>query len=350
MTISVKPLSEDARQASHDRWNHVAKPLKSLGRFEQMISDIAAIQGTADVSLSPRCVLVFCGDHGVVRRNISQSTSDVTRRVAETVACGSSNINLMARCAHADVLAIDMGMVEPLNLPQIILRRHGNGTNDISAGPAMTVAQAEAAIQDGIALVGDMQSRGYRLIATGEMGIGNTTSAAALACALLDLPIETAAGRGAGLSDAGLERKKAVIREALAVNKSLLSDPVSCLAALGGFEIAGMTGAFLGGAKYGMPIVIDGVISAVAALLSARICPQARAFMFPSHMGRETISSHLMDALGLQPVIYGDLALGEGTGAVMLFPLLDMALSVYSGTHTFDALHMEAYTPQGGLS
>ena len=350
MTITAKPLSLAAREASMKRWDSVAKPLASLGRFEQMISDIAAVQETADVSLTPRCVLVFCGDHGVVRRNISQSRSDVTLRVARAVAGGSSNINRMAATASADVFAIDMGMAEALDLPDMIMCRHGNGTQDISVGPAMTKVQAESAIQDGIALIGQMHAHGYRLIATGEMGIGNTTSSAALACAFLNLPVESAAGRGAGLSDAGLERKKAVIREALSVNKPQPDDPVSCLAKFGGFEIAGMTGAFLGGAMYGIPIIIDGVISAIAALIAARICPDARAFMLPSHMGREPIARRLMDALDLHPVIYGDMALGEGTGAVMLFPLLDMALSVYNSSHTFKQLGMEAYKPLGGRS
>ena len=346
MQINVKHLHEAARAEAVRRWDAVAKPLRSLGRFETMIAQIAAIQGTADVCLSPRCALVFCGDHGVVAQGVSQSGSDVTARVAASIVRGESNISLMARAAGAEAIAVDMGMIEPV--PGTIDRRVGAGTNDLSLGPAMTRSQAEQALAAGVALVGEMKERGYMLIATGEMGIGNTTAATALACALLSADPDVWTGRGAGLSDAGLLRKRAAIRRALAVNRPDLADPVGALAMLGGFEIAGMAGAFLGGAIHGVPVVIDGAISAAAALVAARICPAAREFMLPSHLSGEAMTAAVMQALGLEPVIRGGMALGEGTGAVMLFPLLDMALSVYQGPHTFDSLGMAAYQPQEG--
>ena len=180
------------------------------------------------------------------------------------------------------------------------------------------------------------------------MGIGNTTTSAAIASVLLNLPVETVAGRGAGLSDAGLERKRAAIRRALAVNRPDPADPVGVLAAVGGFEIAGMAGAFLGGAQAGVPMVIDGFISLAAALVACRVCPEAREFLLPSHASRAPGAQAIARALGLRPVIAGEMALGEGTGAAMLFPLLDMAARVYRGAHTFDSLGMAAYTPQGG--
>ncbi|MBQ8092684.1 MAG: nicotinate-nucleotide--dimethylbenzimidazole phosphoribosyltransferase [Clostridia bacterium] len=341
-------LSETARQEARQRWDHVAKPLHSLGHLESMITRIAAIQRTADIAIVPRCVLVFCGDHGVTCQGISQCGSDVTRRVALSIAQGTSNINLMAGSTNADVFCIDMGMSEPADDPRIILHRLGNGTADLSSGPAMSRRQAEEGIQAGIRLVNGMRERGYRLIATGEMGIGNTTSAAALSCAYLNLSPENAAGRGAGLSDAGLAHKKEIIRHALHVNAGSLNDPVDTLAALGGFEIAGMTGAFIGAAACGLPIIIDGVISAVSALAAMRIEPQVQSYLLASHLGREPVSTCLMDALHLSPVLHADLALGEGTGAVLLFPLLDAAYAVYTGQHTFDSLNMEAYRPLGG--
>jgi len=178
------------------------------------------------------------------------------------------------------------------------------------------------------------------------MGIGNTTASAAIASVILDAPVETMTGRGAGLSDAGLMRKVDAIKRAIEVNRPDKNDPIDVLAKLGGFEIAAMTGAFLGGMMYRIPIVIDGVISAVAALAALRICPDAGEFMLASHMSREPAGKLVMDALGLEPVIDAGMALGEGTGAVMLFPLLDMAYRVYCGKHTFDDLGMDAYTPQ----
>lgn len=337
---------ERARARAQRRWDGVAKPLHSLGRMEDMIADIAAIQQSENLQLAPRCALVFCADHGVVAEGVTQSGQEVTALVARSIADGSANINLMAAAAGTDVLAVDMGMVEEVNHPRLIKRRTASGTNNMAVEAAMSRSQAVSALQSGIDLVGEMKNRGYMMLATGEMGIGNTTSAAALASVLLGEPAEKMTGRGAGLSKAGLERKICAVRRAVAVNRPDPNDPIDVLAKLGGFEIAGMAGAFLGGMSHRIPVVIDGVISAVAALLALRICPQAGAFMLPSHMSREPASRLLMNALKLEPVIQANMALGEGTGAVMLFLLLDMAYRVYCGEHTFDDLGMAAYTPQ----
>ena len=342
-----KKPDEAARKRAQQKWDNVAKPLNSLGRMEKLICRIAAIQGTEDVQLLPRCVLVFCADHGVVAEGVTQSGQEVTALVAGSIADGSANVNLMASAARTDVFAVDMGMVNEVNHPALIRRSIAPGTKNMALETAMSREQAMQAVQAGIDLAGEMKARGYQMIATGEMGIGNTTASAAIASVLLDAPVETMTGRGAGLSDAGLIRKISAIQRAIEVNRPDPQDPVDVLASLGGFEIAAMTGAFLGGMTHGIPVVIDGVISAVAALLALRICPDAGGFMLASHMSREPSGKLVMDALGLEPVIDAGMALGEGTGAVMLFPLLDMARRVYCGNHTFNDLGMEAYTPQG---
>jgi len=334
----------NAREQAQYRWDHVAKPLRSLGRLEELIVQLAGIQQTADVCIDKRCALVFCADHGVVAEGVAQSDSSVTALVARSVVQGTANINLMASVSGTDVFAVDMGMLTPV--AGTIDRCICCGTQNMTLTPAMTRKQAECAVQAGMELVGDMKKRGYQLIATGEMGIGNTTAATAMACALLGLTPEELAGRGAGLSDAGLIRKRQAIARALQLHQPNMRDPMEVLARVGGLEIAGMTGAFLGGMKHGVPIIIDGVISAVAALTAARLCPQAAECMLPSHMSREPAMARIMQELGLHPVLHADLALGEGTGAVALIPLLDMALKVYHGPHTFDDLGMEAYTPQ----
>lgn len=331
-------------QQAQWRWDHVAKPLHSLGRLEEMIVQIADIQQTADVRIDKRCALIFCGDHGVVAEGVSQSGSEVTALVARTIADETANVNLMAGVSGTDVFAVDMGMLT--QVPGTISRRIASGTQNMTYGPAMTRAQAEQALQAGIDLVGGMKAQGYQLIATGEMGIGNTTASTAIACALLGCPPDELTGRGAGLSDAGLARKRSAIHRALTVNQPDANDPIDVLAKVGGFEIAGMAGAFLGGMKYRVPIIIDGVISAVAALIAARIAPEAKVFMLPSHMSRESAMVRIMDELALSPILHADMALGEGTGAVAVIPLLDMALRVYHGPHTFDDLGMDAYTPQ----
>lgn len=345
-TARENRLCLKAQQQAQETWDHVAKPLHSLGLLEDLIVKIAGIQETADVRVEKRCALVFCGDHGVVAEGVTQSGSEVTALVAGSIAQGNANINLMAAVSGTDVFAVDMGMAS--DVPGTIGRKIARGTQNMACGPAMSRAQAEAAVRAGAQLVGEMKEKGYRIIATGEMGIGNTTASTAMACALLRMEPDALTGRGAGLSDAGLVRKRAAIASALRINRPDPDDPLDVLSKVGGFEIAGMAGAFLGGMAHRVPVIIDGVISAVAALTAARICPAAKDFMLPSHMSRESAAARIMEELSLQPIVQADMALGEGTGAVTLLPLLDMALRVYRGTHTFDDLGMEAYTPQGG--
>lgn len=348
MRYQENQLDQQAQADARLRWNRVAKPLFSLGKLETLIAQIAGIQETADVALSPRCVLVFCADHGVVAEGVTQSGQEVTAIVARSIAEGSANVNLMASVASADVFAVDMGMISRVKHPAMIERRIAPSTQNLAHQPAMTREQAERAIQAGIDLVGSLKAKGYRIVLTGEMGIGNTTASTAMACALLNASPDELTGRGAGLSDAGLVTKRQVIRRALALHQPDRSDPLDVLAKVGGFEIAGMVGAFLGGMTHRVPVVMDGVISAVAALTAARLCPACRAFMLPSHMSREPAMGCILRELQLSPIVQGDLALGEGTGALTLLPLLDMAYRVYTGIHTFDQLGMEAYLPQEG--
>lgn len=333
-------VQEEARR----RWDSIAKPLHSLGRLEDLVVQIAGIQQTADVRIDKRCALVFCGDHGVVKEGVSQSGSEVTALVARSIAEGTGNINLMAEAARTDVIAVDMGMLTPV--AGTVDLRTGAGTADIAEGPAMTRAQAEQALQAGMDMMKDLHERGYRIAVIGEMGIGNTTAASAVSAVLLGRTPREVTGRGAGLSDAGLERKIAVIEQAIRINKPDPADPADVLAKLGGFEIAGMAGAYLGGYLYHIPTVTDGMIPAVSALIAARMCPEAAASILPGHVSREPVDRMILEELGMEPVIHAQMALGEGTGGVLLLPLLDMALRVYHGPHTFEHLGMEAYTPQ----
>ena len=335
-------ITEQARK----RWDSIAKPLHSLGRLEDLVVQIAGIQETADVRIDKRCALVFCGDHGVVREGVSQVGSEVTALVARSIAGGTGNINLMAQETRTDVLAVDMGMLT--KVPGTLDRRIGAGTGNIAEGPAMTREQAERALQAGTDLMKDLKDQGYQIAVIGEMGIGNTTASSAAAAVLLGMPVREVTGRGAGLSDAGLERKIAVIEKAIALNRPDPEDPVDVLAKLGGFEIAGMAGAFLGAYRYHLPAVTDGMIPSVAALAAVRMCPEAVSAILPGHVSKEPVDQKIMDELKMAPVIDARMALGEGTGGVLLLPLLDMALRVYHGPHTFDGLGMEPYTPQGG--
>ena len=336
----------NAMEQAKRRWDAIAKPLHSLGRLEDLIVQIAGVQDTPDVRIDKRCALVFCGDHGVVREGVSQSGSEVTALVAKSIAEGTGNINLMADAAKTDVFAVDMGMLT--SVPGTINRRVGVGTANMTKGPAMSREQAEQAVQSGISLMGEMKKRGYQIAVIGEMGIGNTTASSAIASVLLDMPVETVTGRGAGLSDAGLKRKIAAIQKAIQVNKPNRNCPMDVLCKLGGFEIAGMAGAYLGGYQYHLPAITDGVIPNVSALIATRMCRNAVSAILPGHVSKEPADQKIMEELDMEPIIHARMALGEGTGGVLLLPLLDMALRVYHGPHTFADLGMEAYTPQGG--
>ena len=340
-------FSYEAADMCRARWNAVAKPLYSLGFLEDMVVKLAGIQGTPDVDISRRAALVFCADNGVVAEGVTQTDSAVTASVARSIARGTGNICQMAKIARCDVYAVDVGMLTSVDEPGIISRRVAAGTENIARGPAMTRAECEKAIAVGMEMAGEMARRGVTLIATGEMGIGNTTTASAVACALTGAEVVKMTGRGAGLSDEGLQRKRVAIVRALEINQPDASDPLDVLSKVGGFDIAAMAGAFLGGAKYGVTVLVDGFISSVAALCAQRMLPESKNFMLATHVSREPAGAFLLEALGLKPVITAGMALGEGTGAVAAMPLIDMAIAVYRGA-TFSDIAVEAYTEQGG--
>ena len=346
VTARITPPDEAARAAARARWDALAKPLGSLGEFEEMIAKIAALRGTAELSLSRRCLLVFCADNGVLARGVSQCGSDVTAKVAAALAGGRSTVSPMARLANCRVLPVDVGMLDFPGMEGVLNLRVRNGTADISRGPAMTRGECLRAMAAGAALAGKLAGEGEALLLIGEMGIGNTTTAAAVTAALLGLDPDAVTGRGAGLSDAGLARKRQAVAEALAVNRPDPDDPVDVLTKVGGLDLAAMCGAFLGAAAGRAGAVADGMISAAAALCALRLCPAAGKALLGSHISAEPAGERLIRALGLRPPIRAGLRLGEGSGAVALLPLLDMALAVYGSGQTFDRLGIEAYVPQ----
>ena len=345
---TITPPDEVARAEARRRWNDCAKPLGSLGLLETALEDIAALTGSADIRLDRRAVLVLCADNGVVAQGVTQSPSSVTGLVAKQLAARRTSVCRMAQAARCQVVPVDVGILDFQEMPGVLSRRIGKGTGDISQGPAMTRRQAEQALHTGMELVREQQALGVDLLATGEMGIGNTTTSSAVACVLLGSPAEEMTGRGAGLSDQGLQKKTAAIRRALEVNRPDPSDPLDILQKVGGFDIAAMCGVFLGGALYRVPVLIDGLISAVAALCALRLCPAAGKAMLASHVSAEPAGGLVLEALGKQPLITAGMRLGEGTGAVAAMPLLDLALAVYRESYTFEEGGIEAYQPQGG--
>ena len=342
---TITPPDEAARAAAHAHWAALAKPLGGLGSLETMLEDAAALTGTPELDFARRAVLVLCADNGVVAQGVSQTDASVTRAVLQNLAARRTSVCQMAAAAHCSVVPVDMG-IAGAPVPGVQDCRIAPGTKDFTCGPAMTRAQAVQAIGCGIALVRGQKQQGVQLLATGEMGIGNTTTSSAVASVLLGAPVQSMTGRGAGLSDAGLARKIDAIRRGIARNQPNPADPLDVLAKLGGFDIAGLCGVFLGGALEGVPVLMDGFISSVAALCAVRLCPAAAKAVFASHVSAEPAAHMVLDALGKAPLITANLHLGEGTGAVASIPLWDMALAVYRGCYSFAEGGIAPYTPQ----
>ena len=340
----ITPPDEAARAAAHAHWASLAKPLGGLGELETTLESAAALTGSAALDLSKRAVLVLCADNGVVAQGVSQTDQSVTRTVAENLAARRTSVCQMARTARCEVVPVDMGMAgEPV--PGVRNCRVASGTTDFTQGPAMRREQAVEAVAKGIALVREQKAQGVTLLATGEMGIGNTTTSSAVAAVLLGQPVERMTGRGAGLSDEGLARKINAIQRGIAVNQPDPDDALDVLAKLGGFDIAGLCGVFLGGALEGVPVLMDGFISGVAALCAVRLCPACRDYIFASHCSKEPAGKMALDALHLRAYLDCEMCLGEGTGGVIAAKLFDFALAAYDEIAGFDAVGIDPYQP-----
>ncbi len=336
----IPTFDDGAAAEAEARWNSIAKPVGSLGLLERAVVLLAGVQGTNRPAIDKRAVLVLCADNGVTAQGVASTPPDITAVMAGFIAQKRSSVCIMAKCAGAESIAVDMGMFRRINEPALLERRIADGTADMTLGPAMTREQALRAIEIGIELVRSCKEQGIQILATGEMGIGNTTTSSAVSSVLLGRRAADMTGVGAGLDEAGLTRKIIAIERALEVNHPDAGDPLDVLSKVGGFDLAGLTGVFLGGALFRMPVIVDGFISATAALAAARIWPEARKNMLFSHLSAEPASRAVVEALAGEPLIHAGMRLGEGTGAVALLPLIDMALAVYNDLMTFADIGM----------
>lgn len=366
------------RSQAQQHWDSLGKPIDSLGVLEQHVTKLCMIERTAQPRIEKRALAVLCADHGCVREGVTQTDSSVTRIVAENFARGLTTTSVLAQQFAVDLFPIDVGMLSAgdsrssevpsydeiravsssqisassgpmptsaaLRTDRVNDRCLQHGSGDIAIEPAMSEEVGERALALGRRLVRELKAQGYDILLTGEMGIGNTTPTSALFSAYLGLPVEETVGRGAGLSDEGLERKRDCVRRAL--HRVNHKNAKQLLFELGGLEIATMAGMFLGAVEEQMPIVIDGAISTAAALAASRICEEEEAVAdvtLPSHVSKDGAARKALEALGLRAIIDADMSLGEGSGAVLLLPMLDAALAVYRGMGSFDDIHVEAY-------
>ncbi|HLE43435.1 MAG TPA: nicotinate-nucleotide--dimethylbenzimidazole phosphoribosyltransferase [Methylomirabilota bacterium] len=314
----------------------LTKPPGSLGRLEELARRIVEITGNDPPRVRRPVIFTLAGDHGVVAEGVSAYPQVVTVQMLENFLRGGAAVNVLARHAGARVVVADFGVAAPLaSHPALVVKKVAPGTRNFCRGPAMTRDQAVQAIEGGVALAEGEAAAGSDLIGLGEMGIGNTTAASAITAALTGAPVESVTGRGTGINEAAWERKVAIIRQALAVNRPDPADGLDVLAKVGGFEIAGLVGVVLAGAAARVPVVVDGFIAGAAALVAVTLTEAARHFLLASHCSAEPGHRVILEHLGLRPYLDLEMRLGEGTGAALAFLLIQAAVKIYTEMATF---------------
>lgn len=338
----IRPVSENWLRKAKARLDSLTKPRGSLGMLEELAARYVAIREEIPVSLPTKEIFVFVGDHDVVGEGVSAYPQEVTALMVRNFLAGGAGINVLARCVAAGVSVIDIGMKDELaDAPGLIMRNVRRGAGNIATGPAMSVEEAERAINVGIEMAERACSNGSTLLGTGEMGIGNTTPSAALFSSLLSTDVRDVTGRGTGLDAQQMRRKVEIIERSLHTNRTLLGDPLHTLAAVGGLEIAGICGLCLGGALHRMAVVVDGFISGAGALVAMRLNPLVRDYLFFSHRSNEKGHRIFFEKEGIRPILDLDLRLGEGTGAAIAMQVIEDALRIFNEMATFQDVGIE---------
>ncbi|AMQ81951.1 nicotinate-nucleotide--dimethylbenzimidazole phosphoribosyltransferase [Pseudomonas glycinae] len=331
-----KPVDTDAVENAAARQQQLTKPAGSLGRLESVAVQLAGLQGQVKPTLDQVWIAIFAGDHGVVAEGVSAFPQEVTGQMLLNFVSGGAAISVLARQLGAQLEVVDLGTVTPsLDLPGVRHLNIGLGTANFAKGAAMTRAQGELALQGGRDSVLRAKAAGAQLFIGGEMGIGNTTAASALACALLDCPVAHLTGPGTGLNAEGVSHKAQVIERALALHAAQRGDALQTLFNLGGFEIAALVGAYLACAQEGVAVLVDGFICTVAALVAVRLNPACREWLLFGHRGAEPGHRHVLETLGAEPLLELGLRLGEGSGAALAVPLLRLACDLHGQMATF---------------
>lgn len=333
--VTVLELDREAMQQARARQDQLTKPRGSLGVLEEISVQLAGIYGDPRPLPGRKAVIVMAADHGVTEEGVSLYPPEVTAQMVLNFLAGGAAINVLARHAGAEVRVVDIGVKVPVRGEGLVSRKVRAGTANMARGPAMTREEARRAVKVGIEVAREEIEKGARMLAAGDMGIGNTTAASAVtACLCARDPVEVT-GRGTGIDDTGLERKVAVVRRALEVNRPDPSDPLDVLAKVGGLEIAGIAGVMLAAAAQRVPVLVDGFISGAGALIAAGLRPGARDYMIASHLSVERGHAVQLQKLGLRPVIHADMRLGEGTGAALAFSVVEAAMKILDEMATF---------------
>ncbi len=332
----IRPAYEESKKEAAERLDKLVKPIGSLGKLEDIAVKISGITGKQKNSFEKKVTIIMASDNGVVEEGVSAAPQAVTALMTINFLKGVTGVCVLSKHAGADIRVVDIGVGSDLKYPGLISRKIRKGTSNMAKGPAMSREEAISAIETGIEMVSQLVKEGYSLFGTGEMGIGNTSTASAVAMAFLGCSSEEAVGKGVGLTEEGYANKKSVIERAISINKPDSNDPIDVLSKVGGFDIAGMTGCFLGAAYCRVPIVIDGFISAAAALAAYRINPLGRDYIIPSHLSAEPGYSLVINEIGLEPLLDLNMRLGEGSGCPLAFNIIEAAEAIISDMATFE--------------
>ncbi len=346
----IQPLDENAMQQTQSRLNQLTKPQGSLGRLEELAVQLAGITGDMQREYADKRVVVMAADHGVVAEGVSAFPQAVTEQMVLNFLAGGAAVNVMAGQAGAKVVCVDVGVAADLSRADgLVDKKIALGTRNMLREPAMTREQAIRSLEAGIEAALEQIKAGADLLATGEMGIGNTTASSAMLAAYSGRPPEEVAGRGTGIADAALQHKMNVIQQALLFHRPDANDPIDVLHKVGGFEIGAMAGLILGAASRRTPVLIDGFISTVAALCAVRLAPQAKSYLIPSHLSEEPGHRIALQQLGLSPMLQMNMRLGEGTGAALLFPMIDTAQRIMRDMATFQQAGVSERSESDGM-
>ena len=340
--MKIKPLCMQAMDAAREHLDDLVKPIGALGGMEELAVRLAGITGVVKGDYSQRAVLVFAADNGIWDEGISPVPQEVTAAQTLNILNGLAGGSVLCRWANAGLRVVDVGIKAPIAHPFLIARKVCKGTASIAQGPAMTRQQALEAMQTGFDQAQELIGGGVRLLGIGEMGICNTATSAAVLCALTGAQVLQAVGKGAGVDEAAFQKKRACVARALEVNKPDPQDPIGVLAKVGGLDIAAMAGAYIACGVNGIPAVVDGYISIVAALAACRLLPKLRDYLIASHRSFEPGYALAVEALGLRPMIHLDMRLGEGSGCPLAFAVIDAAMAVMRDMGTFSQGNIDA--------
>lgn len=326
------------------RIDHLTKPIGSLGLLEEIAIKLAGIYGKLKPVQWKKNIIIMCADNGVVEEGVSTCPQEITHIVTDNFTKGITGVSVLSSFSGCDTKIIDIGVKGEFSNPLISNYKIMSGTNNMAKGPAMTREDVIKAIHVGINTTNQLVQEGYTLLGTGEMGVGNTTTSAAVFSVLGDVSVDIATGKGSGLTDSQYNHKKNIIKAAIALNKPNKDDVIDVLAKVGGLDIAGLCGCYIGAAKNKTPIVIDGFIASVAALCAFRLSPYVRDYTFPSHLSAEPGSAAVMEALDLEPMLHLNLRLGEGSGCPLAFTIIESALYTMLNMGTFEDAKVEKET------